>query len=111
MSPVVNIIQPSGTLDATQATQLRQEVINLLAGGKKNILLLIDFRDVTFMDSSGLGALVQATKMIRAVSGQMFLCSLNQQVQMLLEMTSMNNAFQIYPNQEEFNKTVLSSIN
>ena len=68
--------------------------------------MLIDFQDVTFMDSSGLGALVLALKTVRAAGGKLFICSINEQVRMLFELTSMDRVFQIFPNRDEFANTI-----
>jgi anti-anti-sigma factor len=55
MNPVVKVVQPFGILDGTKAGQFRQEIANLV---ESNVdIVLIDFKDVTFMDSSGLGRL------------------------------------------------------
>ncbi|MFN5924751.1 MAG: STAS domain-containing protein, partial [Pseudanabaena sp.] len=59
-----------------------------------------------FMDSSGLGALVSALKLIRNSNGEMVICAANDQVKMLFELTSMNKIFKIYPTIDEFNATI-----
>lgn len=105
MNPVVKAIQPSGLLDGTKATQLRQEIDDILANGAN--IVLIDLHEVTFIDSSGLGALVSALKSVRAGGGKLFICSINAQVRMLFELTSMDRVFQIFANRDEFNKAVL----
>lgn len=102
MSPVVKVVQPDGILDGTKAQEFRQEVSELLNTGVD--IVLIDFKDVTFMDSSGLGALVLALKSIRAAGRKLSICSVNEQVRMLLELTGMDRVFEIFPNQDEFNK-------
>lgn len=106
MNSTVKVIEPSGILDGTKANQFRQEISDAVEAGAENIL--VDFKNITFMDSSGLGALVVALKMVRAKGGKLFLCSLNNQVQMLLDLTSMNKVFQIYSDRDEFNQTVLA---
>ena len=65
-------------------------------------VVLIDFRDVTFMDSSGLGILVLALKNVRSAGAELYICSINEQIKMLFELTSMDNIFKIYASQEEF---------
>lgn len=107
MSPVVNVVQPSGILDSTKAQEFCQEISDLVATGTK--IMLVDFQDVTFMDSSGLGALVLALKTVRAAGGKLFLCSINAQIRILFELTSMDRVFEIYNSREEFNKIVISS--
>lgn len=106
MTPVVRVIQPSGILDGTQVAELRQNVRDLVA--EKADIVLVDLQDVTFIDSSGLGALVSALKTVRSAGSQFFLCSINDQVQMLFELTSMDRVFQVFPTREEFNQSVLS---
>ena len=59
------------------------------------------------MDSSGLGALVSALKSIRNSNGDMVICSPNDQVQMLFELTSMTKIFKIYSTINEFNATLV----
>ncbi|WP_206602957.1 STAS domain-containing protein [Leptolyngbya ohadii] len=96
----VKVIQPNGILDATQADHLKDEVNHCLSAGAGCIL--IDFQDVTFMDSSGLAALISAVRLVRDQGKKLCLCSVNQQIKMLLELTSVDQIFQVFGNQEEF---------
>ncbi len=107
MTPVVKVIQPSGLLDGTKATQVRKEIDEIVSSGAS--VVLIDLQEVTFIDSSGLGALVSALKSVRAAGGKLFICSINAQVRMLFELTSMDRVFQIFANRDEFNKAVISN--
>ncbi|MEG3862766.1 MULTISPECIES: STAS domain-containing protein [unclassified Microcoleus] len=107
MSPVVKIIQPSGILDGTKASQFRQEISDLVEAGAD--VVLIDFQDVTFMDSSGLGALVLALKTVRAAGSQLVVCSINEQIRILFELTSMDRVFEIFPTRDAFNSKILSA--
>ena len=105
MSPVVKVVQPSGILDGTKAAQFRQEISKLVESNVN--MVLIDFQDVTFMDSSGLGALVLALKTVRAAGGKLFICSVNEQIKMLFELTSMDRVFEIFPTREDFESAVV----
>jgi anti-anti-sigma factor len=107
MSPIVKVIQPSGILDSTKSQQFRQDINDLLASGAE--IVLIDFKDVTFMDSSGLGALVLGLKTVRAAGSKLYLCSINEQIKMLFELTSMDRVFEVFTNQEEFTKSIKSN--
>ncbi|NET57772.1 MAG: STAS domain-containing protein [Symploca sp. SIO2E6] len=107
MSSVVKVVRPSGILDGTKAGQFRQEITKLV---ESNVdIVLIDFADVTFMDSSGLGALVLALKTVRAAGGKLFICSVNDQIRMLFELTSMDRVFEIHENREAFEESVAST--
>ncbi|MCL1473173.1 STAS domain-containing protein [Argonema antarcticum] len=104
MNPVFKVIQPAGILDSAKGSEFRQEIGEIVENGVN--IVLIDFQDVTFMDSSGLGALVLALKTVRAAGGKLFICSINEQIRMLFELTSMDRVFQIFPNRDEFNNTI-----
>jgi anti-anti-sigma factor len=107
MSRQVKIFQPSGILDGARANQLRREISEAIASGPD--IVLLDLKEVTFMDSSGLGALVSALKTVRSSGGKLSVCSINDQVKMLFELTSMDRVFEIYPNQDAFHQTVLAA--
>ncbi|NEO70265.1 STAS domain-containing protein [Moorena sp. SIO3H5] len=107
MSSAVKVVQPTGILDGTQAADFREEVKTLVESGET--IILINFQDVTFMDSSGLGALVLALKTVRAAGGKMFICSVNEQIKMLFDLTSMDKVFDIFPTREDFESEVLST--
>jgi len=104
MNPVFKVIQPAGMLDSAKGSEFRQEIGEMVENGVN--IVLIDFQDVTFMDSSGLGALVLALKTVRAAGGKLFICSINEQIRMLFELTSMDRVFQIFPNRDEFANTI-----
>ena len=105
MNPAIKVIAPQGILDGTKATDFRSQIDRSVREGAK--IILVDFTDVTFMDSSGLGALVLALKTIRGAGLKMFLCSINEQIKMLFELTSMDRVFEIFQDQEEFKKKFL----
>lgn len=107
MSPNVKVVEPTGILDGIKANHLRREVSDVVAAGAE--VILIDLKDVTFMDSSGLSGLVSAMKTVRTSNGKLYLCSINEQVKMVFELTRMNRVFDTFPNREEFDKAVLDT--
>ncbi|BBC25712.1 STAS domain-containing protein [Pseudanabaena sp. ABRG5-3] len=106
MSNEVKVIQPSGRLDVTTAADFRRQVNDIASATSSPKYLLVDLQEITFMDSSGLGALVSALKSIRNSNGEMVICGANDQVQMLFELTSMTKIFKIYPTIDDFNATL-----
>ena len=106
MSNEVKVIQPSGRLDVTTAAEFRCQVNDIALSANSPKYLLVDLQEISFMDSSGLGALVSALKSIRNSNGEMVICGANDQVQMLFELTSMTKIFKIYPTIDEFNATL-----
>ena len=107
MSLSVTVIELSGILDGIRGNELRREISSTLANGAN--ILLLDMKEVKFIDSSGLGALVSAMQMVRNGNGKLFVCSINDQVRMLFELTKMDRIFQIFADQEEFNRQVLAT--
>ena len=105
MNPSIKVVQPSGILDAPQATQFREQITQFI---KENAeIIVIDFKDVTFMDSSGLGALVLSLKTVRSAGAKLFLCSINDQIKMLFELTSMDRVFEIFSSREELEQKII----
>lgn len=96
----MKIIQLTGILDSTRTQELRDRIDQAMEQGSKT--LLVDLKEVTFMDSSGLGALVTALKTVRSSGGKLCVCSVNEQVKILFELTSMDRVFEIFPDQGEF---------
>lgn len=100
MDTAVQVITPVGILDGTQADSVRTEVKSALNNGAK--VLLMDLKETTFVDSSGLGTLVSVLKMVRSQECEMVVCSINPQVKMLFELTSMDRVFEIFENRAAF---------
>ena len=107
MREQVKVIKLSGNLNATTSQVFRQNITDILESSAK-IIVLVDFQDVTFMDSSGLGALVLAFKTLRAADSKLVLCSINEQVRILFELTNMDKVFEIFPSQDAFNQVLVS---
>lgn len=107
MNSVIQVIEPKGILDGTKAADFHHQIEQSVESGVHTIL--VDFSNVTFMDSSGLGALVKALKILKTAEVELFLCSINEQIKMLFELTSMDEYFSILDNHEEFTKQLKKS--
>ncbi len=106
MNNEVKVVQPLGRLDVTTAADFRRQVSDIASIANPPKYLVVDLQEISFMDSSGLGALVSALKSIRNSKGDMVICGANEQVQMLFELTSMTKIFKIYATVDEFNATL-----
>jgi anti-sigma B factor antagonist len=107
MSSEFKVLQPTGILDGVNGGQLRRAVGEILASGNKTVL--IDCKEVTFMDSAGLAALVMALKKVRDVGGRLSICAINDQFKMLLELTNMGEIFEVFSSQSEFSQIISAS--
>lgn len=102
----VKVVEPVGILDGTKAGQLRATIDDDVRTGAD--IILIDLSNVTFIDSSGLGGLVVALKAVRLAGGRLCVCSINDQVRILFELTSMDKVFEIFPNRAAFERATFS---
>ncbi|MDP8966842.1 MAG: STAS domain-containing protein [Cyanobacteriota bacterium] len=107
MTSIVKVVQPSGILDGISVNQLRREINDIVEKGAN--IVLVDFQDVTFMNSSGLGALVSTLKVVRSAGSELFLCSLSDQVKMIFQLTKMDRVFKTFANRDEFEQKVVSA--
>lgn len=105
MQAMIQVVQPSGILNGPYSNQLRQEIDDIVETGVKTIL--VDLAEVTFIDSSGLGALILAFKSARTAGSRLCFCSVGDQARMLFEITGTDQVFSIYANRDEFERSLL----
>lgn len=94
----VTVIKITGRIDSHSVHKLRQQLALTTDGQAANIVL--ELGGVDFIDSSGLAAIVHGMKQCRATGGDLRLCKLHQSVRMVLELTRLDKALDIFPNQE-----------
>ena len=88
------IVVVGGELDVYTAPKLRDTITELLAAGVYAIV--IDMRDVEFLDSSGLGVLVSALKKVRAHDGSLQLICNQNRVLKIFRITGLAEVFVIH---------------
>ena len=77
---------------------LREHIRDLVASGRKKIVL--NLRDVAYIDSSGLGELVGAFTAIRRQGGELKLLNLAKHVHGLLQITKLYTIFEVFDDEE-----------
>ncbi len=95
----VTVLAPSGRLDVVGAPALKEAVSEAMKQGQPR--LVIDMEGVTFVDSSGLGSVVSALKQVRTSKGDLRLAAPNQQVRVVLELTTLDRVFPYFATVEE----------
>jgi anti-sigma B factor antagonist len=93
---VVKVLESRIVADV--APQFKEGLVTYVRDGNKNIVL--DLSDVTFIDSSGLGALIGSLKAVRK-DGELVLCGARDAVVNMLKLTRMDKVFQIFSTPEE----------
>jgi len=90
----VTIVDLSGRIAAGDGSAaLRDLTRNLISAGNKKILL--NLRNVDYIDSSGLGEMVSAFTSMRSGGGELKLLNLTKRVQALLQITKLYTVFDI----------------
>ena len=86
-------------LDAHNSGELKSELAGLFDRNEKNVL--VDLREVRFIDSSGLGALVSGFKNAISHHGSLKLSGLQPLVKSMFELTRLHRVFEIFGTAEE----------
>jgi anti-anti-sigma factor len=94
-TPVITL---SGPIEFSSRKMLRTVIDDGLAQGCRDFIL--DLQGVTFIDSSGLGALVACFSTVRKQGGSMKLVRVPKQVYHLMEITKLTHFFDIFETPE-----------
>lgn len=90
----MHILRPAGILDKITGEDLLTQARCLLEAGPSDVW--VDCELLTFMDSSGLGYIIQTLKCARSVECDVHLCRVNCQLKAVLELTCADRVFQIH---------------
>ena len=97
------IVKLKGELDVASSIHMRDVFKGLIDKGKANII--IDFSDVTFIDSSGLGIIVVAYRSAKEKGGTIKFANVNPRVKKLFEITRTEKHFEFYGSVEDAEKS------
>ncbi len=96
----VTIIELKGKITIGSGDiQLRDTITKLLEGGKSNIL--VNMKEVTAIDSSGIGELVGCYTTVTNKGGKLRLLHLPPKIQDVLTVTQLITVFDVYENETE----------
>lgn len=90
----IDIVNFNGRLMMADANEARERLKSIIDQGRG--YLLIDLGGLSFIDSSGCSVLISAFKSVRAKQGRLVLCRLSPEVQSLIELTRLNEIFEIF---------------
>lgn len=96
----VSIVHMGGELiEKSQGEPLVQEIKALLEKGSRKFVL--DFSNLRYMNSSGLGILVTILTKVRNNGGELAVTNLNKKIKELLVITKLNQMFHVTNTLEE----------
>lgn len=93
------VLEPEGEIDLQASPELRAEFGRIAE--EKPPLLLVDFRRVDYIDSSGLAALIEYHRTASAFKGRMVLFGLQPRVKMVFDLVKLDQLFPIAADEAE----------
>ncbi len=79
--------------------QFREAIDTLLAAGRTQIL--VDFADITFMDSTGMGELVSGHRTVERFGGKLKILNANKRVHNSLTMARLLPIFEVFDDERK----------
>ena len=95
---VTVVILPGEQLDAGNAKDFKRDIAPLLEPCRK---VVFDLRELRFVDSSGLGAILSCLRQLNGKGGDLKLCEMTRPVRALFELVRMHKIFDIHPTRND----------
>jgi anti-sigma B factor antagonist len=93
-----HVLLPKGEIDALTAPALGRRLLDLAEEGKTSVV--VDLSGVTFMDSTGLGVLLNALRALGRRRGKLVLVCPNERVLRPFQITGLVNKVPIFSSRE-----------
>ncbi len=90
----VAVLALRGEIDVYTAPRMRQAIVDLVDAGSLNIV--VDMDKVDFLDSTGLGVLVEGLKRVKTRNGTLSLVVTQDKILKIFDITGLNKAFPIH---------------
>ena len=95
----VAILRPSGQLmGGPEGDAVRESIPSLLGQGYKKIL--VDLKDVSWVNSTGLGILISSHLLTANQGGQLKLMRVSPRIDSILGVTRLNTVFQVFEDED-----------
>ena len=92
------VVTLEGEIDLHESPQVTQRLNPLIA--RKLPRIYLDLSKVSYVDSSGLAAFVDAMQRIQAYGGEFALVAMRESVKRIFEISRLDQVFKIYPGGE-----------
>ncbi len=96
------VLALAGRVTTVSVGEIRAKMKSLVADGK--VEMILDLSRVTFLDSSGLAALVSGLKTTREAGGWLRLAGVSDNVRSVFTLTMLDRVFQLYPDLDSARK-------
>ncbi len=93
------IISVTGEVDLYNVSELKKALFSVTDGQYKSVV--VDMKNVNYMDSSGIGALVAGMKKMKAHNGKFALMNIHDDVLNIIKLATLDKFFTIYESENE----------
>lgn len=95
------VVRVEGELDLNTAGPFREKVDRALAGNPELKNIIFSLEGLTFIDSSGLGAILGRYRKVAELSGKVLACGLRPQVQKVFELSGLYKILTVCESEEQ----------
>ena len=95
----IAVIELNGEVDAYTCSRLRETIIEAIENGADN--LVVDMKEVDYIDSSGLGTLVGGLKRVSERQGVIAIVCTNPQIRKVFDIPGLVKVFPIFSAEED----------
>lgn len=95
----VMIVQVDGEININTSPELRSAFMELV--DQQTPRIVVDFKEVSYIDSSGLATLVEMTQNIKGHNGELALAHVTEKISGIFELTKIDKLFSFYNTQDE----------
>ena len=97
----ITVIRPLEHLNAATSGEFGRQLMTAISAPGV-VAVVVDFAEVTFMDSAGLMALVSGLKQAKKMGRRFSICSVSRGIRMILELSQVDRVFKIFENVDSF---------
>jgi len=93
-----SVVEPSGFINAHTVRQFESTLENLVQAGRYTILL--NCRELNYISSAGLGAIMGLIETVRENRGDILLCNLQENVFSIFDTLGFTQLYRVFPSEE-----------
>jgi len=93
------VIEVAGDVDLYNVSELKQAIFDIVENSDTHSII-IDMKETSYLDSSGIGALVAGQKKIKLKGGKFALLNIKDEVLNVLKLATLDQFFTIYENDQ-----------
>lgn len=105
--PKFTVVKPQSSITAANAHLFELELTTALNQDPHyTSTLLVDLEQVEFLDRAGLMALISSCKLAQILGIRFSLCSISPSLRIIIELTQLDNVFEIFDCQATYTETL-----